>query len=503
MSKSTLGSPVFDPPDVVPPNTLLAGSAEAVPLYKGPCHLTLGATSLVGFLEVVADWDGQARATCFADMPQSMKPVDPAEATLRIDRSWPVLELAAQPVDTYQEDLFGETILQLDLRLAPQYVKVLSDRTARVSFTLANFPMSSGAPISATVGRATSTGKRIRFDDGRWQVTLDSVFPWLAAHWQLETEPRESVPLDLCGEVLRGQRSVAARDLLQELLNAPEGPPSLPRGVDLSVTGAAIKALHSQDHGGTAITHAGELRRVDNSLFSQKDAARVLEPLRVFVRLLAGADSALLTERGHRRDGAVLWQRWAGPTAGRSRLGTWLPSAADPSSDVSLAWAGFRRLWEDEVTRPLLVSAVDAFVLSSAIESAAAGLVQAQAGLETLAYRELHLGRRVTARVVGGGGAQALPAADKIRLLLALTGVGADIPSTLSDLQAWCAQSPTVFDGPHAIAELRNDAVHAISRSGAGAGVTEQARRLAVHYLLRCLLAWIGYEGEVSGPALV
>jgi hypothetical protein len=471
------------------------------------CLVAWAGTTVDGVIDVVSGWDGRVLGVVRVAVPQDA-PAPSAEGfEITVGCGASQLVLAGEPLVELSEDLFGDTHAEIVQRLVPQIVKLRDGRTGCVSFTIADFPAGVGGELSARVGRASATSSRIRFSDGRWRVTLDSVYPWLIAHWLLETDsvPEVEAPLDLCADVLRGEQARRARRLLSELQNAADGPPVLPRGLDLSVTGAALAAFKNGGHGGTAITHAGELRRADGSLFNKQEAGKALDRLRGFVRLLAGGDSPILTERGHDRDGTVLWHRWAGQTAARSRFGTWLPRDVDPSEGGGLdaAWTGFGRIWDSSPEeRRLLSAAVDAFVLASMTWSAAAGLVQAQAGLEILAYRELHLVHGLTAQNVNGSGGPGLPAADKIRLLLALSGVDPAIPQGLAELRAWCDStgpgSALKADGAFAVTALRNDAVHPVPKRAADEAVTEQARRLAVSYLLRCILAWIGYDGDIA-----
>lgn len=499
---------VFEPADALAPNTLLASPGEAVPLYGGPCVVAWAGTTVDGVIDVFSGWDGSLHGVVRVVVPQGGTVPSANCIDINVGRGDTPLVLAGDPVVELSEDLFGDKDAVISLRLAPQTVQLRDGRTDYVAFTTADFPPGIGGKLSAQVGDATTTSSRLRFSDGRWRVTLDNVSPWLFAHWLLETGsmPETRVPLDLCGDVLRGEQARRARRLLRELRDGPEaGPPALPRGLDLSVTGAALSTLSNGDYGGTAITHAGELRRADGSLFNKQEAGKALERLRGFVRLLAGGDSPVLTERGHDRSGTVVWHRWAGQTAGRSRFDTWLPRDVDPSEGGGLdaAWTGFGRIWgSGPEERRLLSAAVDAFVLASMTGSAAAGLVQAQAGLEVLAYRELHLVHGLTAQSVNASGGPGLPAADKIRLLLALSGVDPAVPDRLADLRAWCGRIASgnsgKADGAFAVTALRNDAVHPVPKRAADEAVTEQARRLAVRYLLLCILAWIGYNGVVS-----
>ena len=268
--------------------------------------------------------------------------------------------------------------------------------------------------------------------------------------------------------------------------------------------------------GGYAFTHSGRLRRQSGETFSSDDALRVLEDLDFALHFLTGRQTAALLPIGRNAARSEVWWEWRARAVENYRpIRTWAILATDNTSET-LDATGLSNIL-NSINRAhrngqgdVLRRAISWYTASLGAQDGGAALVLGQAGLELLAWRSL-----VGSASMSVNGFERLSAADKLSLLLANEGIGAQIPERLKALRSW-ASSMGRSSGPEAVAEVRNKTVHATgipgalstvsdvngaSRSARRASITRavshEARLLTTWYLELILLRWLGYHGAV------
>jgi hypothetical protein len=174
----------------------------------------------------------------------------------------------------------------------------------------------------------------------------------------------------------------------------------------------------------------------------------------------------------------------------------------DSGSALADVFAGLWLIWPDPAHQSVLRIVLALLVEASSEISTEGRLVLAQAGLELMAWQ----------RLVAEGTRTSLSgtAAGRIRDLLAVCGVPAELPSSMEAAAA--ALIPKArsggqpSDGPEFVVRVRNRIVHppdegtkrphAVLPGDAIGG----AWRLALAYLQLAILNWIGYEGWAISP---
>ena len=234
--------------------------------------------------------------------------------------------------------------------------------------------------------------------------------------------------------------------------------------------------------GGYAVTHEGQLRRCGGRAFSVKEAEGVLRALRAFLSFAQGSGCGLTLVKAIDPGGGRTVMEWGTQHVDSWKGGRdgWLPKR-DGGDILSQLFPGFWALCCDPDWRDTLFAAVD-WYLNSNNGPFHVGIILAQAALESLCYRiagphrEKGKGRtgRYLSRTIRG------------------FGLSGRIPSSCTNLRNAFGD----LDGPEAIAEIRNDLVHARKRHGNGAAVQMEALRLGLWYIEMILLKHLNYRGR-------
>lgn len=243
--------------------------------------------------------------------------------------------------------------------------------------------------------------------------------------------------------------------------------------------------------GGYAITGMGRLRRIDGSLFSVDDAKDLLELLRYLLTIPHGGWIEALLPIGFDSSGDRSWQEWS----------VW---QVTPWKKARVSWAhelnrdtltsllpGLFDRWSDEDWRQVIRLATGWYVEANTGVAAQPRIVVEQIALELLSWVSLVEERGV----LSGPAFERLPGADKIRRLLAMAKVPADIPARFGRL---LLEAPTRSwgDGPGALTGLRNAVVHLSKRQRLVQSVDlmSEASWLGLWYLELALLWFLGYR---------
>jgi hypothetical protein len=261
-----------------------------------------------------------------------------------------------------------------------------------------------------------------------------------------------------------------------------------------SLEGGRERFQEAKAVGAYVITHAADLRRVDNKLFSVADAKKVLEFLYWFFSFVNGARCDYILPVGVRYSGP-LWEEWGTHVVAPARYNhTWLAESA--SAECFKVAEGCYACWNRGARHDWFNLAISLYLESNHNSSGTdLALTTAQIALELLGWVilvEEH-------SVLSEDGFNGLKAADKLRTLLLWTGVPAAIPESLRELRD-AYQAPVRADGPQAISDLRNALVHPAKTKrqrlhSLTHTVNYQAWQLSMWYVELVLLKLFGYDG--------
>jgi len=217
-----------------------------------------------------------------------------------------------------------------------------------------------------------------------------------------------------------------------------------------------------------------------------------------FLSFCRGAWVAPMLAVGFDDQDAVVWREWR----------NWKISAWKDShcwlNDFSENWLrevfpGFLRRWTDDTWKEPIRHAIHWYIESNMCAGGIEGsIILEQAAFELLAWTLLAADLKILSEEALDP--RRLPAADKLRLLLANNGIPLAIPASLADLQTAASTEQTWVDGPKAITELRNGLIHPSPQRrrkvfSHAAGARHDAWCLGLWYLELSLLRIFEYHG--------
>jgi hypothetical protein len=280
------------------------------------------------------------------------------------------------------------------------------------------------------------------------------------------------------------------------------------RGIDTAAEGRVIHLDHlvgaheiqdqAKKEGGFAITHAGAIRSSVRGGTLDKSAC--LDHLHRFFFALSfarGGWSPPLLLVGLDGAGAPCWQRWdmrivsrrAGAESSWASISMRLDAAID-----QIDWF-LKKSWA--VGHRVIAWYIDASQGSLSESS----LIKTFVALEMLAWHATVN----SSRALTENGFKSLPAADALRVALALHRIDPKVPDAFKELDQFarsdCARPDSPPDGPEALMVLRNSIVHAGKKasdrlSRASDRCIYEAKELGLYYAELLLLAMAGYSGE-------
>ncbi|MGH7183620.1 MAG: hypothetical protein ACREJN_16815 [Nitrospiraceae bacterium] len=210
-----------------------------------------------------------------------------------------------------------------------------------------------------------------------------------------------------------------------------------------------------EDQSGNAITHVGELVKRDGSLFAISSTDSIFQQLYLWLSFCRGNWVAPMLSVGFDDSGQVVckdWRQWN--IRHCEHLPTWLNR--DSSESLSQSFPGFIARLSDSIwagpIRRVLAWYVECNRRKSGLE---ASIILCQTALELLGWASLAQDRKVLSQK----GFQDLPAADKIRLLLANFEIPLVTPMNLTELRQ-LSKEYNWSDGPECLVGIRNALVH-------------------------------------------
>ncbi len=234
--------------------------------------------------------------------------------------------------------------------------------------------------------------------------------------------------------------------------------------------------------GGSSITHAGSITRVDGNDFTRYELKDVLEALHLFLSFVRGSYCGLAFLSGQNSQRKTVWKQWGtrkvepwhGP------LSTWVhPTESEMLSKV---FDGFWQRFTDPAWRDTVSQVLQWYLRSNEISEPEVGVILTQAALERLS-------NATNDQVTGSTGDWIAAAVKKARIDL-------QIPSQCQELKI-IAERHTWMHGPHALVAMRNDLVHPKPKFGkVPVDAYAEVQHLGQWYIELMLLHLFGYSGR-------
>jgi len=251
-------------------------------------------------------------------------------------------------------------------------------------------------------------------------------------------------------------------------------------------------SLRTMGHrGGYAITHTCRLERRDGRDFSFARSEQLLTCLTWCLWFCRASAPGVVLPVGFDRENRAIWSRWAAPHIDPlpDSHWQWLDQVYGADQLSTLLPKFFDR-WKDPVWKASLQRAIRYYADASVMGTLERNLVLAQVALEALAFAYLvKASKQLTSNQFKA------PVSRHIRQFLRDMGIPTTIPRTFYGLRKVRANSP--WDGPAAIAWLRNDIVHAANHRVQSRRwkLWYQGWQLAMWYLELAVLAVVKYDG--------
>lgn len=252
--------------------------------------------------------------------------------------------------------------------------------------------------------------------------------------------------------------------------------------------------------GRCAITHVLKIERMDTIEFAPSDIDPFISAFRRFLLFARGSHCDIVLPVGFNMAGEPIWHGWNLPIQGHwQQAFSWFP--VEEPQVLGKAFEGFLRRWQEPGLSEPLDAVIEWYVLCNTFQTGVDGAVMLlQSSLEIIS-RLLCVEER---QIITGDGFARLPAADRIRLLLAqfIRDMPLKVPQSYRVLSTEAARL-NWHDVPGVIVELRNRVAHPQTRVGQRvADVKVEARHDAVHLSLWLLelsmLYFFSYKGSYT-----
>ncbi len=260
---------------------------------------------------------------------------------------------------------------------------------------------------------------------------------------------------------------------------------------ELSSIGDVYKTLRAS---GYAITHAGQLERIDGQSFPSSGAEKIDWAIKNFLSFCAGCWIGITLPVGFDADGNRVWEQ-----LGCGRCDQWktreswfAPLHGDALSDL---FPGFMRLWESETwKRPLEETLYWYCLANDPMNGLETGVISAQIAMERIAWTLLVNDKGA----IEPKGYKALWASDRFRLLFSFLDIPKEIPDSLEKLKKTAKQLGW-SDGLHAFTEIRNSIIHPEKKNRHNIhNCFFEAWRLGLWYLDLLILRLCEYDGKYA-----
>jgi hypothetical protein len=253
-----------------------------------------------------------------------------------------------------------------------------------------------------------------------------------------------------------------------------------------------LKAVTAGERGSYTITHTCSLERRDGRSFAFARCQELLTCLTWCLWFCRASAPSVLLPVGFDSNDRAVWSRWAVPHTDPlpDDHGGWFDKAYG-AEQLSTLLPLFWKRYTDGIWQQPLQLAIR-YYAGAVTGTLQRNVILAQVGLESLAYAYL---------VKSTGQLKHKqfqpPVSRHIQRFLHDVGISTTIPRTFYGLRGVGAKKPKPWDGPAAVAWLRNDIVHGNLHRVHGRRwkVWDQGCQLAVHYLELAVLGVVGYNG--------
>ncbi|WP_157551529.1 hypothetical protein [Micromonospora globosa] len=254
-----------------------------------------------------------------------------------------------------------------------------------------------------------------------------------------------------------------------------------------------------KDVGGSAVTHIGELRRAGGAEFEPKDAAEVMESIRLLLNVAVGRRINPVLPVGWRGDD-VMWARWSVPPVDRMKnVSSWLDPSIGSKQVRELLECGLNYLSNPKHQNAFRYAA-SYYVSANADVDVEPAIGLAVSGLQLLAHQRLVNEKKKYASS-NAFESSVKNTEGEIREFLNDCHIDTYIPAHLSALQTAAAAMPLSQglerDALGAVIYLRNKMVHPTKTLDRWNGYAwAEASMVARHFLRLGILNMLGYAGQ-------
>lgn len=249
--------------------------------------------------------------------------------------------------------------------------------------------------------------------------------------------------------------------------------------------------------GGYMLLYTGSITKAKGAI-SNGELVEWFDRFHHFLYFLNGRRTAPLFLSGV-HDGQVVWTDYTPYTVELHKTTeTW--SQIHFLNGINSAWKKFDALWQNELDKDFLISAVHWYVEANSQSGYVEGaIILAQTALE-LIYNWLLVEKK---KLIQGKDADGISASNKIRLLISQLNIDAAIPMDLTELSA----IENAGDGPEVFVTIRNALVHGQEKKRAelmriSLMAKYEALQLALWYIELSLLYILEYTGNYHNRTL-
>jgi hypothetical protein len=255
------------------------------------------------------------------------------------------------------------------------------------------------------------------------------------------------------------------------------------------------KCIELEKKSGNAITHVGLVQRADGSLFPASIGQEFLKELYQWLSFCRGNWVAPILAVGFDANDKEIWKDWRQWNIRRcEHVGTWINRLTPDFLEKTLPGYLLRSrhsLWSEPINLALSWY-VECNRRASGME---ASIILGQTALELLGWTTLV----EDLKTISHKGFNDLPAADKVRLLLASYQIPLDIPTCLGALTQ-LAKAHNWLDGPECLVGMRNALIHPQPKNrkkvqSASSVAIYEVWNLGLWYLDLIFLRLFNYDG--------
>jgi hypothetical protein len=244
--------------------------------------------------------------------------------------------------------------------------------------------------------------------------------------------------------------------------------------------------------GGYAITHVAKLEK-KVGVASDKEVKSILEKLFWYFSFLKGSHTSPYFVTGYNNNQAKVWEFWNTEVIQSSyrSASSWFPLELN-GLDKEL-FEKYMDFVSTDTWYEVISKAINWYLASHESVSIEQSIVWSQLCIELLAWAKFV----ELSSYISKSGFNSLDLGNRLRLLLSTLEIPTSIPSELSELEK--VAKGNGWDGPQAIAEIRNGIAHPNLRERLiknGEQVMYEVKKLSLWYSELAILRFLDYNGD-------